>query len=260
MDSVVLSGLFLPFFGTTLGAFCVFFMKKNISRRLCSCLNGFASGVMVAASIWSLLIPAMENAAAMGRLCFIPAVSGLILGFLFLLLIDRIIPHLHMGSETSEGPRTRLSSTAMLTLAVTIHNLPEGLAVGVAVAGYLFGAGEISAAAVISLSLGIAIQNFPEGAIISLPLQGNGMNKRRAFGAGFLSGVVEPIGAGFTLLAAPLVIPALPYLLSFAAGAMLYVVVEELVPEMARDGGENAGVLCFSFGFSLMMALDVALG
>ena len=260
MDSVVLSGLFLPFFGTTFGALCVFLMKKDVNPRLCICLSGFASGVMVAASVWSLLIPAMENAAPMGRLCFVPAVSGLILGFLFLLLIDRAIPHLHAGSGSAEGPRTHLSSTAMLTLAVTIHNLPEGLAVGVAVAGYLYGNGELSAAAVISLALGIAIQNFPEGAIISLPLQGSGMNKRRAFRTGFLSGIVEPIGAGFTLLAAPLVIPALPYLLSFAAGAMLYVVVEELVPEMARDGGENAGVLCFSLGFSLMMALDVALG
>ena len=253
-------GLLIPFLGTALGSACVFFMKKSLSNMVQRSLAGFASGVMVAASIWSLLIPALEQAAGMGRLSFVPAFIGFWVGVLFLLLLDHLIPHLHVGSEESEGPKSNLSRTAMMVLAVTLHNIPEGMAVGVMYAGFLAGDTAITAASALALSIGIAIQNFPEGAIISMPLRAEGESKGRAFWGGVLSGVVEPIGAVLTILAAQLVIPVLPYLLSFAAGAMLYVVVEELIPEMSQGEHSNIGTLCFAAGFSIMMVLDVALG
>ena len=223
-------------------------------------LTGFAAGVMVAASVWSLLIPAMEQSAGMGNLSFVPAVVGFWIGILFLLGLDHIVPHLHAKSGQTEGPKSQLRRTTMMVLAVTLHNIPEGMAVGVVYAGYLSGSAQITAAGALALSLGIAIQNFPEGAIISMPLRAEGMKKGKAFCGGVLSGVVEPIGAMLTILAAQLVVPALPYLLSFAAGAMLYVVVEELIPEMSQGSHSNIGTLFFAVGFSIMMMLDVALG
>ena len=223
-------------------------------------LAGFAAGVMVAASIWSLLIPAIEQSESMGRLSFLPAFIGFWIGILFLLLLDHMIPHLHVGSEQTEGPKRNLSRTAMMVLAVTLHNIPEGMAVGVIYAGFLAGNTLITAAGALALSVGIAIQNFPEGAIISMPLRAEGESKSRAFWGGVLSGVVEPIGAVLTILAAQFVIPVLPYLLSFAAGAMLYVVVEELIPEMSQGEHSNIGTIFFAVGFSVMMVLDVALG
>ena len=218
-------GILIPFLGTTLGAACVFFMKNTLSDLVQRCLTGFAAGVMVAASVWSLLIPAIEQSAGMGRLAFLPAFLGFWIGVLFLLLLDHIIPHLHVKSGQVEGPRSQLARTTMMVLAVTLHNIPEGMAVGVVYAGYLSGSAQITAAGAMALSLGIAIQNFPEGAIISMPLRAEGEQKGKAFMGGVLSGVVEPIGAVLTILAAQLIVPALPYLLSFAAGAMLYVVV-----------------------------------
>lgn len=215
---------------------------------------------MVAASIWSLLIPAIEQSESMGRLSFLPAFIGFWIGILFLLLLDHLIPHLHVGSEQTEGPKSNLSRTAMMVLAVTLHNIPEGMAVGVIYAGFLAGNTPITAAGALALSIGIAIQNFPEGAIISMPLRAEGESKNRAFWGGVLSGVVEPIGAVLTILAAQLVIPVLPYLLSFAAGAMLYVVVEELIPQMSQGEHSNIGTIFFAVGFSVMMVLDVALG
>ena len=235
-------------------------MKKEWGDRLQRMLTGFAAGVMVAASIWSLLIPAMEQVVDMGKLAFVPAVAGFWLGILFLLLLDHIIPHLHRNSQRAEGPRSQLKRTTMLVLAVTLHNIPEGMAVGVVYAGYLVGNTQISAAAAMALSLGIAIQNFPEGAIISMPLRAEGTGKPKAFLGGVLSGIVEPIGAILTILAAGLIVPALPYLLSFAAGAMLYVVVEELIPEMSQGEHSDVGTIFFAVGFSVMMMLDVALG
>ena len=248
-------GIMIPFLGTTLGAACVFFMKKSLGDLVQRSLAGFAAGVMVAASIWSLLIPAIEQSEGMGKLSFLPAFIGFWVGVLFLLLLDRLIPHLHVGSEQAEGPKSKLGRTTMMVLAVTLHNIPEGMAVGVVYAGFLSGNTQITAASALALSLGIAIQNFPEGAIISMPLRAEGERKGRAF-----LGVVEPIGAVLTLLAAQLVIPALPYLLSFAAGAMLYVVVEELIPEMSQGRHSNLGTVFFAVGFSVMMVLDVALG
>ena len=253
-------GIIIPFLGTTLGAACVFFMKKSLGDLVQRSLAGFAAGVMVAASIWSLLIPAIEQSEGMGKLSFLPAFIGFWSGVLFLLLLDRLIPHLHVGSEQAEGPKSKLGRTTMMVLAVTLHNIPEGMAVGVVYAGFLSGNTKITAASALALSLGIAIQNFPEGAIISMPLRAEGERKNRAFLGGVLSGVVEPIGAVLTLLAAQLVIPALPYLLSFAAGAMLYVVVEELIPEMSQGQHSNLGTVFFAVGFSVMMVLDVALG
>ena len=253
-------GIMIPFLGTTLGAACVFFMKKSLGDLVQRSLAGFAAGVMVAASIWSLLIPAIEQSEDMGKLSFLPAFIGFWSGVLFLLLLDRLIPHLHVGSEQAEGPKSKLGRTTMMVLAVTLHNIPEGMAVGVVYAGFLSGNTQITAASALALSLGIATQNFPEGAIISMPLRAEGEGKGRAFLGGVLSGVVEPIGAVLTLLAAQLVIPALPYLLSFAAGAMLYVVVEELIPEMSQGRHSNLGTVLFAVGFSVMMALDVALG
>ena len=253
-------GILIPFLGTSLGAACVFFMKKTLSDIVQRALTGFAAGVMVAASVWSLLIPAMEQSAGMGRLSFVPAVVGFWIGILFLLGLDHIVPHLHVKSGQTEGPKSQLRRTTMMVLAVTLHNIPEGMAVGVVYAGYLSGSAQITAAGALALSLGIAIQNFPEGAIISMPLRAEGMKKGKAFCGGVLSGVVEPIGAMLTILAAQLVVPALPYLLSFAAGAMLYVVVEELIPEMSQGSHSNIGTLFFAVGFSIMMMLDVALG
>ena len=260
MDLSVCYGITIPFLGTSAGAACVFFMKKNMSEQLSRILTGFAAGVMVAASVWSLLIPAMEQSGGRGRLAFVPAVTGFWGGILFLLLLDHVIPHLHQHSNRVEGPKSRLQRTTMMVLAVTLHNIPEGMAVGVVYAGYLAGNRNISAMAALALSLGIAIQNFPEGAIISMPLRAEGMQKGKAFWEGVLSGIVEPIGAVLTILAAGVAIPALPYLLSFAAGAMLYVVVEELIPEMSQGKHSNIGTVFFAVGFSVMMMLDVALG
>ena len=253
-------GILIPFLGTSLGAGCVFFLKNSLRDGIQRALTGFAAGVMVAASVWSLLIPAMEQAADLGGLAFFPAVVGFWLGILFLLLLDHLIPHLHQNSLQAEGPKSQLQRTTMMVLAVTLHNIPEGMAVGVVYAGYLAGTAQITAAGALALSLGIAIQNFPEGAIISMPLRAEGMKKGRAFWGGVLSGIVEPIGAVLTILAAGIVVPALPYLLSFAAGAMLYVVVEELIPEMSQGQHSNVGTVFFAVGFSVMMVLDVALG
>ena len=253
-------GILIPFIGTTLGAACVLFMKKTLRKQVQNALAGFAAGVMVATSIWSLLIPAIEQSENMGALSFFPAVVGFWIGVLFLLTLDHLIPHLHIGSEQSEGPKSKLGRTTMMVLAVTLHNIPEGMAVGVMYAGFLAGNTQITAASALALSLGIAIQNFPEGAIISLPLRSEGESKGKAFLGGVLSGVVEPVGAVLTIIAAQLIIPALPYLLSFAAGAMLYVVVEELIPEMSQGEHSNIGTVFFAVGFSLMMVLDVALG
>ena len=253
-------GILIPFLGTSLGAGCVFFLKNSLRDGIQRALTGFAAGVMVAASVWSLLIPAMEQAADLGRLAFFPAAVGFWLGILFLLLLDHLIPHLHQNSLQAEGPKSQLQRTTMMVLAVTLHNIPEGMAVGVVYAGYLAGTAQITAAGALALSFGIAIQNFPEGAIISMPLRAEGMKKGRAFWGGVLSGIVEPIGAVLTILAAGIVVPALPYLLSFAAGAMLYVVVEELIPEMSQGQHSNVGTVFFAVGFSVMMVLDVALG
>ena len=250
----------IPFLGTSLGAGCVFFLKNSLRDGIQRALTGFAAGVMVAASVWSLLIPAMEQAADLGRLAFFPAAVGFWLGILFLLLLDHLIPHLHQNSLQAEGPKSQLQRTTMMVLAVTLHNIPEGMAVGVVYAGYLAGTAQITAAGALALSLGIAIQTVPEGAIISMPLRAEGMKKGRAFWGGVLSGIVEPIGAVLTILAAGIVVPALPYLLSFAAGAMLYVVVEELIPEMSQGQHSNVGTVFFAVGFSVMMVLDVALG
>ena len=261
-------GILIPFLGTSLGAACVFFMRRALGDLVQRSLAGFAAGVMVAASVWSLLIPAIEQSEKLGRFAFFPAFAGFWFGVLFLLALDHLIPHLHVGSEEAEGPKSRLGRTTMMVLAVTLHNIPEGMAVGVMYAGFLAGSAQITAASALALSLGIAIQNFPEGAIISMPLRAEGESKGRAEGerkgraflGGVLSGVVEPIGAVLTLLATQLVIPALPYFLSFAAGAMLYVVVEELIPEMSQGRHSNLGTVFFAVGFSVMMFLDVALG
>ena len=257
-------GILIPFLGTTLGAACVFFLRRALGDRLQRALTGFAAGVMVAASVWSLLIPAIEQSAALGRLSFLPAAVGFWIGVAFLLLLDRVIPHLHRNAGQAEGPRTQLQRTTMMILAVTLHNIPEGMAVGVVYAGYLTGTAQISAAGALALSLGIAIQNFPEGAIISLPLRAEGHSRIRAFAGGVLSGIVEPVGAVLTVLLVTRVQnmddPALPYFLSFAAGAMLYVVVEELIPEMSEGKHSNIGTIFFAVGFSVMMILDVALG
>ena len=253
-------GILIPFLGTSLGAACVFFMRKALSESIQRALTGFAAGVMVAASVWSLLIPAIEQSSSMGSWSFVPAAAGFWVGVVFLLALDHIIPHLHRNSKQTEGPRSRLGRTTMMVLAVTLHNIPEGMAVGVVYAGYLSGQAQITAAGALALSLGIAIQNFPEGAIISMPLRAEGEGKGRAFLGGVLSGAVEPLGAVLTILAAQHIVPALPYLLSFAAGAMLYVVVEELIPEMSQGKHSNLGTVFFAVGFSVMMILDVALG
>lgn len=260
MSIKVFYGILIPFLGTSLGALCVFFMKKSMSDMVQRILTGFAAGVMAAASIWSLLIPSLEQSASMEKWSFVPATVGFWLGILFLLLLDHVIPHLHRGSQDAEGPKTRLQRTTMLVLAVTLHNIPEGMAVGVVYAGYLAGNESITAMGALVLAIGIAIQNFPEGAIISMPLRAQGVGKGKAFLGGMLSGIVEPIGAVLTILAAGLIVPLLPYLLSFAAGAMIYVVVEELIPEMSEGVHSDVGTLFFAVGFTLMMILDVALG
>ena len=256
----LITGLLIPFIGTTAGAGCVFFLRRELSVSLQRALTGFAAGVMVAASIWSLIVPAIEQSAKMGRWAFLPAFLGFWLGILFLLLLDHVIPHLHRSIDQAEGPKSHLTRTAMLVLAVTLHNIPEGMAVGVVYAGLRSGSGEITAGGALALALGIAIQNFPEGAIISMPLCAEGASRQKSFRLGVLSGAVEPAFGALTVLAAALIVPAMPVLLSFAAGAMLYVVVEELIPEMSTGEHSNIGVVFFAVGFSLMMALDVALG
>lgn len=247
-------GLLIPFIGTSLGAACVFFMRKKLSLNIQKALTGFATGVMIAASVWSLLIPSLEQSNT-----FVATVIGFWLGILFLLVLDHTVPHMHLD-HSQEGPRSHLSNTIKLVLAVTIHNIPEGMAVGVVYASYLSGNKTITAMTALALSLGIAIQNFPEGAIVSMPLRSSGVTKFKSFIYGVLSGIVEPIGGFITILISKYVLVILPYLLSFAAGAMIYVVVEELIPEMSQGEHSHLGVLMFSVGFSLMMVLDVALG
>ena len=260
MPVQTIQGILLPFLGTVSGAACVFLMGGALPSKVQRILTGFAAGVMVAASVWSLLIPAMEQAAHMEQWAFLPAVAGFWLGILFLLLLDKTIPHLHRSSSAPEGPRTSLKRTTMLVLAVTLHNIPEGMTVGVVLAGWMAGDETITVAGALALSIGIALQNFPEGAIISMPLRAEGTGKGRAFLYGLLSGVVEPLAAILTILAARLILPALPCLLSFAAGAMIYVVVEELIPEASAGEHSNLGTLFFAAGFTVMLALDVALG
>ena len=260
MQTKVFQGILIPFLGTLLGSACVLFIKEKLNSMIQRALTGFAAGVMVAASIWSLLIPAIEQSESMGKLSFLPAAAGFWLGILFLLLLDRAIPHLHMNSRRAEGPKSSLQRQVLLVLAVTLHNLPEGMAVGVVYAGWISGDAGVTAMSALALSIGIAIQNFPEGAIISMPLRAEGVSRRKAFLYGTLSGAVEPIGAMLTILAAGFAVPLLPYLLSFAAGAMVYVVVEELIPEMSAGKHSNAGTILFAAGFTVMMALDVALG
>ena len=259
MSLAVFLGIMIPFLGTTLGAAMVFVLKDQMSERIQKLLTGFAAGVMVAASFWSLLQPALESSEGMGKLSFLPAAVGFLLGIGFLLLLDEITPHMHMDNQ-SEGPRSKLKRTTKLILAVTLHNIPEGMAVGVVYAGWASGQVGVSQTAALALALGIAIQNFPEGAIVSMPLRAEGMPKGKTFLYGALSGIVEPIASIITILAAGLVVPILPYMLAFAAGAMMYVVVEELIPEMSEGAHSNIGTVAFAFGFVLMMVLDVALG
>lgn len=258
--SDVVRGLAIPFIGTSLGSACVLFMKGGLNRTVQRILTGFAAGVMTAASVWSLLIPAIEQSEKMGKFAFVPAAVGFLIGIFVLLLIDGLVPHLHLNSDKAEGVRSHLSKNTMLLLAVTIHNIPEGMAVGAVYAGLIYGGRNMTAAAALALSVGIAIQNFPEGAIISMPLRSEGMSKGKAFVWGVISGAAEPVGAVLTILAAGFVIPAMPYFLSFAAGAMIYVVVEELIPEMSEGEHSNIGTVSFAAGFAVMMILDVALG
>ena len=257
----VVQGILIPFLGTTLGAACALFLKNDLPTSVQRILTGFAAGIMTAASVWSLLIPALEQESDRGRLAFLPAAIGFLVGIAFLLLLDRLIPHLHMNSKEAEGIPARLKKTTMLVFAVTLHNIPEGMAVGVVYAGVLYGhQASITAAGALALSLGIAIQNFPEGAIISMPLKAEGMSKPKAFGCGFLSGIVEPIGAFITVLLTAKIVVVLPYILAFAAGAMIYVVVEELIPESQAGEHSNIGTVGVAIGFVIMMILDVALG
>lgn len=253
-------GILLPLFGTCLGAATVFLLKDGMRPGLQKLLLGFAAGVMTAASVWSLLIPAIDMTAKRGGIVWLPALVGFLLGIGFLLVLDMVIPHLHLNSDEPEGPNRGYTKSTMLILAVTLHNIPEGMAVGVVFAGILSGTPEFSVSAALVLSLGIAIQNIPEGAVISMPLRGQGYSRRKAFGAGALSGVVEPLGALLTILLTSLVAPVLPYMLSFAAGAMIYVVVEELIPESQEGKHSNIGTIGMALGFALMMVLDVALG
>ena len=260
LNEELLTGLLIPFIGTAAGASCVFFLKKDLKVSVQKALTGFAAGVMMAASIWSLIVPAIEQCSDKERWAFLPAFIGFWFGILFLLLLDEVIPHLHRSIDQVEGPQSRLTRIAMMVLAVTLHNIPEGMAVGVVYAGLMNGSGSITAGGALALSLGIAIQNFPEGAIISMPMYAEGKSKIKSFWLGVLSGAVEPLSGALTVIVAGLVVPAMPYFLSFAAGAMLYVVVEELIPEMSAGRHSNIGVVSFAIGFSLMMALDVALG
>lgn len=256
----IVIGLLIPLLGTMLGSAMVFFMKDDIPERTQKLLLGFASGIMVAASVWSLLIPAMEMESAKGAWSVVPAAVGFLLGIAFLLLIDEMTPHLHLGTSRPEGPRSRMTRTAMLAMAVTIHNLPEGMAVGVVFAGAEEGVSTISLASAIAISLGIAIQNIPEGAIISMPMRAEGNSKWRSFIIGSLSGAVEPIGGLIVVMLASFIMPILPYTLAFAAGAMLYVVVEELIPEASTGEHSNLNTVGFAIGFVLMMVLDVVMG
>ena len=256
----VIFGILIPFIGTSIGAAFVFFMKKQLGRSVQRALTGFAAGVMTAASVWSLLIPAIDQSETMGVFAFVPAFIGFWIGTLFLLVLDKTIPHLHMFADKAEGHKSNLARTTMMLLAVTLHNIPEGMAVGVMYAGLLSGSADISAGGALALALGIAIQNVPEGAIISMPLHAEGKSKPFAFFGGVISGTVEPIGALLTILISALMVPVMPYMLSFAAGAMIYVVVEELIPEMSQGEHSNVGVIMFALGFTVMMVLDVALG
>ena len=259
MTGETILGILIPFAGTSLGAAMVFILRRQISDGLNKILTGFAAGVMVAASFWSLLEPALESSAEMGKLSFLPAAIGFLIGIGLLLLLDEVTPHMHFNNQ-DEGPKSGLKRTTKLILAVTLHNIPEGMAVGVVYAGFLAGNAGISAAGALALALGIAIQNFPEGAIVSMPLRAEGMDKGKTFLFGVLSGVVEPIAAVITVAAAGAVVPGMPYFLAFAAGAMMYVVVEELIPEMSEGKHSNLGTIAFSLGFVVMMVLDVALG
>ena len=259
METIVI-GLLIPLLGTIAGSAFVFFMKDEMPERVQKSLLGFASGVMVAASVWSLLIPAMEMEEAEGAWAVVPAAAGFLLGMGFLLLIDELTPHLHLGTSQPEGPRSKLSRTTMLALAVTIHNLPEGMAVGVVLAGAGQGVETISMASAVAVSLGIAIQNIPEGAIISMPMRAEGNSRWRSFMLGSLSGAVEPVGGLAVILLASLLTPVLPYMLAFAAGAMFYVVVEELIPEASSGRHSNLSTIGFAIGFVLMMVLDVVMG
>lgn len=256
----VFFGLMIPFIGTTLGSACVLFMKKELNPLVQKAFLGFASGVMVVASVWSLLIPAMDMSGAMGKFAFVPAAAGLLLGVGFLLFMDKAVPHLHLGSEESKGPKAALKKITMFVLAVTLHNIPEGLSAGAVFAGVLAGNNTVTMAGAFALVIGIAIQNFPEGAIISMPLRGAGISRGKAFLWGVASGIVEPVAGGITLLLASQIQILLPYLLAFAAGAMIYVVVEELIPKANEGEHSNVGTIAFAVGFVLMMTLDVALG
>ena len=260
MNWNILLGILIPFVGTTLGSAMVFFMRREMNGRVQKALLGFASGVMIAASVWSLLIPAIEMSEEQSNIAWVPAAIGFLLGIGFLLLLDTLTPHIHLTEEEPVGIKADLKKTTMLVLAVTLHNIPEGMAVGVTFAGVMTGNTTITLAAAFVLAIGIAIQNFPEGAIISMPLRGEGISRRRAFLYGTVSGIVEPIAAFITILLTGLVVPILPYLLAFAAGAMIYVVVEELIPESQSGKHTNIGTIGVAFGFVMMMVLDVALG
>lgn len=257
-----LIAIWIPFLGTMLGSACVFFMKGALNEKIQKLLSGFAGGVMIAASVWSLLIPALNMAEENGmeKLSFIPAAVGLMLGVIFLLILDKIIPHLHLNNDHAEGPEVELKKSTMLILAVALHNIPEGMAVGVTFAGMLSGESAVTFMGAIALTIGIAVQNFPEGAIISMPVCAAGVGKRKAFWYGTLSGIVEPLGALLTIGLAQYMLGIMPYLLAFAAGSMIYVVVEELIPESAVGEHSNIGTIGFSVGFVIMMILDVALG
>lgn len=253
-------GLMIPFLGTTLGSAIVFFMRKEMNKKIEKMLLGFAAGVMIAASVWSLLIPAIDMAEEQGKIAWIPATIGFLGGMAFLLVLDTLIPHLHLESSEPEGVEANLKKTTMLVLAVTLHNIPEGMSVGVTFAGAMIGNTGVTMAGAFALAVGIAIQNFPEGAIISMPLRSEGVSRLRSFVYGALSGIVEPVGALITILLAKQIVPALPFLLAFAAGAMIYVVVEELIPESQSGEHSNIGTIGVAFGFVIMMILDVALG
>ena len=257
---IIFIGLLIPFLGTALGSAMVFFMKNKINNKVQKFLLGFASGVMLAASIWSLLIPSMDMAEEQGKITWFPAAIGFLLGIVFLLILDVVIPHLHISHEKPEGMKSKFKKTTMMVLAVTLHNIPEGMAAGVTFAGAMLENTGITIAGAISLAIGIAIQNFPEGAIISMPLKASGLSKNRSFLYGLLSGIVEPAGAVITILFASKMVPILPYLLAFAAGAMIYVVVEELIPEASQGEHSNLATIGFAIGFVIMMILDIALG
>lgn len=256
----ILTGLLIPFMGTILGASTVFLLRNQLSKKIEKLLLGFASGVMIAASVWSLIIPSIEMAKEQNKIAWVPASIGFLLGIIFLLVLDSVIPHMHLESEKPEGVKSKLKKTTMLVLAVTLHNIPEGMAVGVLFAGAMIGNTGITMAGALTLAMGIAIQNFPEGAIISMPLKSEGMSKTKSFLYGALSGIVEPIAAVLTILLTNFIVPTLPYLLSFAAGAMIYVVVEELIPESQAGEHSNIGTIGVALGFIIMMILDVALG